>query len=446
MAKLQKNLNLFGLTMIAIGSCVGSGIFLTPHTIANDLPSEGHMMLVWGLGGIISLTGALTFAELAGMFPKTGGVYHYLKEAYGDLMAFLYGWCILLVITSGAIAALSVAFANYILQDPDTGYWPKMAVGASCIVAITLANIFGVRISQMFSNFFTVAKIIGIVALVVVAASLGVNTFESTVEMRSVEDMQGAFSLALIGILWSYGGWHHASYLAGESKNASKIIPRAMLLGTLAVTLIYLACNWAYLTLIPLESIQENQAVAAVAVGAVVDWGGPVIAALIAISVFGTASIYTLTAPRIYYRMAKDGVFFGLFAKISHRYHVPVWAIILQSAWALVLMFFWGLFSKLIGYVVFTDWLFMLFAGISIFLFRRKRKDHPRPIKAWGYPFIPALFVVIVGWFIIVTLTQGLAPTIAGCILIGVGVPVYFIFRMVNESKVQKQGIQEDEH
>jgi len=446
MPKLQKNLNLFGLTMIAIGSCVGSGIFLTPHTIANDLPSEGHMMMMWLLGGLISLTGALTFAELAGMFPKTGGVYQYLKEAYGDLIAFLYGWCILLVITSGAIAALSVAFANYILQDPDVGYWPKMGVGALCILSITFANIFGVKISQLFSNFFTVAKILGIIALVVVAASLGVRSFESTVELRSIDDMGNAFSLALIGILWSYGGWHHASYLAGESKNASRIIPKAMLLGTLAVTLIYLACNWAYLTLIPLETIQENRAVAAVAVSTVVDWGGPVIAALIAISVFGTASIYTLTAPRIYYRMAKDGVFFGIFSKISDKYKVPVWAIVLQSSWALVLMLFWGLFSKIIGYVVFTDWLFMLLAGASIFLFRKTRKDHLRPIKAWGYPFIPAIFVGIVGWFIIMTLLQGMDYTLAGCALIGLGIPVFFIFRANRKNINKKENLEEHEH
>ena len=445
MPKLQKNLNLFGLTMIAIGSCIGSGIFLTPYTIANDLPSEGHMMLMWFVGGLISLTGALTFAELAGMFPKTGGVYHYLKEAYGDLVAFLYGWCILLVITSGAIAALSVAFANYVLQDPDAGYWPKMGVGMLCILAITLANIFGVRISQMFSNFFTVTKILGIIALVVVAASLGVRTFESTIELRSVEDMGDAFSLALIGILWSYGGWHHASYLAGESKNATKIIPKAMLLGTLAVTIIYMACNWAYLTLIPLEAIQENQAVAAVAVGAVVDWGGPVIAALIAISVFGTASIYTLTAPRIYYRMAKDGVFFDIFSKISEKYKVPVWAIVLQSAWAVVLMLFWGLFSKIIGYVVFTDWLFMLLAGFSIFLFRRTRKNHPRPIKAWGYPIIPAIFIGIVGWFIGMTLLQGMDYTLAGCVLIGIGIPVYYLFRSTRK-QVDNKILEDNEH
>jgi APA family basic amino acid/polyamine antiporter len=438
MTKLRKDLTFFGLTMVAIGSCVGSGIFITPHEIASHLPSGGHMLLVWALGGVISLTGALTFSELAGLFPKTGGVYQYLKEAYGEVFAFLYGWCILLVVTSGAIAALSIAFAEYLNFFLDFGPGGKMVVALFTIVTITLANIFGVRISQLFSNFFTVTKLVGIALIIGIAFILGTISFEQATQITEVKDLESSFSLALIGVLWSYGGWHHASYLAGETRNANKVIPKAMMLGTLVVTVVYLLCNLAYLFILSVDEIAAEKAVAAEAIGRVLSWGGPLMAILIAISVFGTASIYTLTAPRIYYRMASDGVFFSLFGKIHTKYKVPVWAIVLQSGWAVVLLIFWGTFSNLIGYVVFTDWLFMLLAGVSIFIFRYRKKKDERPVKAWGYPVTPIIFCGIVTWFIYKILALEPLQAWAGLLLLAVGFPVYYAFKYF--AKKEKEG------
>jgi basic amino acid/polyamine antiporter, APA family len=439
MTKLRKELTLYGLTLIAVGSCVGSGIFLTPHEIAQHLPSEGHMLLVWTLGGFISLTGALTFAELGGLFPKTGGVYQFIKEAYGELYGFLYGWCILLVITSGAIAALSVAFAsylNYFLEWSETG---QKLLAISCISLITVANIFGVKISQFVSSTLTMTKIIGIAGLVIVAVVFCREGFAAPFQIREIDDPQKSFSLALIGVLWSYGGWHHASYLAGESKEAARIVPKAMMLGTLIVTLIYLTCNAAYLWLMPLDDMLANEAVATIAMTKVVEWGAPVITILIAVSVIGTASIYTLTAPRIYYRMARDGVFFSIFGRIHKKYGVPVWAIVLQSAWAIVLLLFWSTFSNLIGYVVFTDWIFMLLAGMSIFLFRKRLAHRNRPYKAFLYPVTPIIFGLIVIWFIVSVLMQEPLQAWAGLLLMAVGIPVFYIFLLRRGKKSSRE-------
>jgi basic amino acid/polyamine antiporter, APA family len=439
MTKLRKELTLYGLTLIAVGSCVGSGIFLTPHEIAQHLPSEGHMLLVWTLGGFISLTGALTFAELGGLFPKTGGVYQFIKEAYGELYGFLYGWCILLVITSGAIAALSVAFASYLNYFLEWGETGQKLLAISCISLITVANIFGVKISQFVSSTLTMTKIIGIAGLVIVAVVFCREGFAAPFQIREIDDPQKSFSLALIGVLWSYGGWHHASYLAGESKEAARIVPKAMMLGTLIVTLIYLTCNAAYLWLMPLDDMLANEAVATIAMTKVVEWGAPVITILIAVSVIGTASIYTLTAPRIYYRMARDGVFFSIFGRIHKKYGVPVWAIVLQSAWAIVLLLFWSTFSNLIGYVVFTDWIFMLLAGMSIFLFRKRLAHRNRPYKAFLYPVTPIIFGLIVIWFIVSVLMQEPLQAWAGLLLMAVGIPVFYIFLLRRGKKSSRE-------
>lgn len=431
MTQLKRGLTTYGLTMIAIGACIGSGIFLTPKHIAHHLHSPTAIVLVWVLGGIVALTGALTFAELGTLFPKSGGVYVFLKEAYGKVYAFLYGWVILLVVTSGAIAALSIAFAQYFDRIVPVGEGNTIYVALIAIIIVTVVNIFGVKIGELFSNVFTGAKLIGI------AIIIGIGFF-----MTSGMDFQpdfsfselstgeaGGFALALIGVLWSYGGWHHASYLAGEAKNPQRTVPKAMIYGAGIVTITYVLTNIAYLYLMPVDEIAHSNAVAADAIGKIFESGGFLIAVLIAVSTFGTAGIYTLSAPRIYYAMAKDKVFFNHMAKVHPKYKTPVNAILLQSGWAIILLLFWQTFENLITYVVFMDWVFMTLAAIAIFIFRKRKIDNgPATYRTIGYPIVPLIFIGISVWFLINTLISKPEQALAGLVLLGLGLPLFLFF------------------
>jgi APA family basic amino acid/polyamine antiporter len=431
MTELKKELTLFGLTMVAIGSCIGSGIFLTPSQIAGHLPSPLLILLVWALGGVITLTGALTFAELGSMFPQAGGVYVYLKEAYGDLFGFLYGWVYLVVITSGANAALSIACAYYlafIFPLDQTGI-KFTAIGA--LVLVTIINILRVKAAEVFASVFTSLKLLGISAVIVIGVVFGkteFSFFESAGRQQS-GSLLSAFGLALIGVLWSYGGWQHASFVAGEAKDARRMIPRAMILGAIVVAVVYLLTNLAYLFLLPVEAVASSQSLAADAISTVLPFGGVLIAIMIAVSTFGTLGIYTLSAPRIYHAMSRDGLFFKKLAYVHPRFRTPVYAILVQSAWAVILLLFWGTFEDLITYVVFTDWIFFGLTAVGIFIFRRTRKDLDRPYRTIGYPLVPLIFVIITFGFVVNALIAKPLHAWAGLILMAVSLPIYLTFK-----------------
>jgi APA family basic amino acid/polyamine antiporter len=429
MTKLRKELTLYGLTMVAIGSCIGSGIFLTPSQIAGHLPSPWLILLIWGIGGIVTLTGALTFAELGTMFPKAGGVYVYLKEAYGDLFGYLYGWAYLLVICSGAIAALSIAFAYYLGFIIPLGNTGIKVVAVSAIIVVTVINILRVKAGEVFSNIFTGLKLIGIAGVICIGFFMGKPGLlrVQTGEAVSSDSLLVAIGLALIGVLWSYGGWQHASFVAGEAKNAQRTVPRAMIVGALVVGLVYLLTNLAYLFLLPVDKIIGSESLAAEAVSSVVPFGGILIAVIIAVSVIGTAGIYTLSSPRIYYAMADDGIFFKKLAWVHPRFRTPVNAIITQSAWAIILLLFWGTFEDVITYVVFIDWMFFALTAFSVYLFRATRKDIARPYKTLGYPLTPAVFIFISAFFVVNTLIEKPKHAWAGLIFMAIGV-IFFIY------------------
>ena len=431
MAELKKDLRLYGLIMVVIGSCIGSGIFLTPSQIAGHLPAPLLILLAWGLGGVITLTGALTFAELGAMFPQAGGVYVYLKEAYGDLFGFLYGWVYLVVITSGANAALSIACAYYLAFLFSLNETEKKIVAILALVVVTFVNIFRVRAAEVFTNVFTGIKLVGIAAVIGIGLFFGnvkFNLFESAAKAE-IGSLTGAFGLALIGVLWSYGGWQHASFVAGEARNARRNIPRAMIIGSIVVTAVYLLTNLAYLFLLPVDQIASSQSIAADALSALLPFGGALIAVLIAISTFGTLGIYTLSAPRIYYAMAKDGLFFKKLAWVHPKFRTPIYAILVQSTWAVVLLLFWGTFEDLITYVVFTDWIFFGLTAAGVLVLRHKRKDLARPYKTFGYPIVPLIFISITFLFVLNVLIAKPLHAWAGLILIFVSLPIYYYFK-----------------
>lgn len=437
MTELKKKLTLYGLTMIAVGSCIGSGIFVTPYEVVQAVPHHGFVLLIWAIGGVIALTGALTFAELGGMFPKAGGVYVFLKEAYGDLVGFLYGWITLLVINTGALAALGMALAEYMTYFTPLDDNDKIAVAVTVITVLTGINVIGVNVSQWFANIFTGLKLLAIVGIIIVGfiffEPTEVNLSFSLLE-NTPPNLMGALLIGLIGVLWSFGGWHHASYLAGEAINAQRTVPRAMMLGALIVTITYVLVNLAYMLLLPLPEIANTARVAGDAIGSVFSFGGKMVAVAIAISIFGTIGIYTMSAPRIYFAMAKDGIFFKQLAFVHPRFQTPTTAMIVQSVWAILLLLFWGTFSNLITYVTFMDILFMGLAGASVFIFRAKRKEEARPYRVWGYPVVPLVFVGISLAFVINTLIQRPNQAWAGLILTAFGVLVFWIFKKLKPS------------
>jgi len=431
MSKLRRELTLYGLTMIAIGSCIGSGIFQTPSDVAGHLSSPGLVLLVWALGGLIALTGALTFAELGAMFPQAGGVYVYLKEGYGELAAFWYGWAYFTVVNSGALAALTLVFARYFAFLVPQAEGAETWVACGAIVAVTTINVFRVKLVELFADVFTGLKLAGIAGIVVLGlfgghGGLGAAASEAA---RATGNTLSGFGLALVGVFFSYGGWHHASYLSGEARDAQRTVPRAMVLGALAVTLTYVAINVAFLRLLGVERMAASNSVAADAISTIFPAGATTIAIVIAISTFGTALIYTLSAPRIYFAMAEDGLFFRPLARVHPRFHTPVASVVFQSVWAIALIVAWRTFEQVITYVTFTDWIFFTLAACLVFVFRRRRPGAERPYRTALYPLTPLIFVTISALFLLNTLIERPAQALVSLGLLGSGLPFYLYFR-----------------
>jgi APA family basic amino acid/polyamine antiporter len=437
MAEFKRSLTLFDTTMIAVGGTIGSGIFLTPSSIAQAIPAPWMIMAVWVVGGLITLAGALTFSEASALMPRAGGQYAFLSKAYGNLVGFLFGWAYFLVVNAGGLGALSVAFATYLGFFVPLGVVGTKVAAVTGLLLLTGVNVLGVRAGAIFSDVFTLLKIAGIMGLVAVGFALGSpHTTDFSFSLgQTGGGVWGPLALAMVGVLWSYGGWQHATYATAEVKDPQRTLPRAMTLAAVAVTLIYVSSNVAYLWLLTPTQIAASPRVAADAVSTVLgNAGGSLISIAIFISTFGVVGIYTLTAPRIYYAMAADGLFFRKVAEIHPRFHTPAFAIVLQSLWAAVLILFWGTFENLISYVVFTDWIFFALGGASVIVLRRKMPDAARPFRVPGYPLVPLFFVATSTWFVVMTLWQKPEQAWAGLLFLGMGVPVYYYWKRKNRS------------
>jgi APA family basic amino acid/polyamine antiporter len=431
MAELKRELSRFDMTMIAIGSTIGSGIFLTPALIAHTLPSPLWIIGIWLVGGLMALTGALTFAELAGMMPGAGGVYVYLNEAYGPLAGFLYGWAYFLVCNTGGIAALSLAFATYLGHFIPLSPSGLRITAITGLLLVTALNVRGVKIAGMFSDIFTLLKLAGIGFLIIAGIGWGTNRhidFSAPLDLKG-GTLGGALSVAMVGVLWSYGGWQHASYAAGEARNPRRTIPFAMVTGAIVVVAVYVLTNLSYMLLLPVGAIGASPRLVSEGMQTIMGPAGAgLIAAVIFISTFGTTGIYTLTAPRIYFAMARDGLFFQKVSEIHPRFHTPAFAIMIQSAWAIILILFWGTFESLISYVVFTDWIFFALAATGVFILRRKRPSAERPYRTLGYPLTPLVFIIISIWFVGNTLLNRPEEAWAGIAFLALGVPVFLFW------------------
>jgi len=442
MAEFKRSLTLLDMTLVAIGGSIGSGIFLTPATIARDVMAPWLIVAVWVLGGLITLSGALTFAEAAALVPGAGGQYAFLRKAFGGLTAFLFGWAYFLVVNAGGLGALSVAFATYLGFFVPLGAAGTKIAAIAGLLVLTGVNVVGVKAGAIFSDVFTGLKLAGILGLVAIGLIFGSpRTTDFTWATGTLPaGLWSTLALGMVGVLWSYGGWQHATYASAEVKNPQRTIPRAMIIGACSVTALYLAANLAYMFLLTPAQMAASPRVAADAVSTVLGpTGGSLISMAIFISTFGVVGIYTLTAPRIYYAMAADGVFFRKAAEIHPRFQTPAFAIMAQSMWAVVLILFWGTFDKLISYVVFTDWIFFALGGLSVIVLRRTMPDAERPYRVPGYPLVPLFFVGTSVWFVAMTLIAKPEQAWAGLLFLGLGVPVYYYWKrqQAGEGKVR---------
>jgi APA family basic amino acid/polyamine antiporter len=451
---LLRSLGLIDSALLVIGAVIGSGIFMTTGLIADTVPSPGLILLAWLCGGLITVSGALTFAEMGAMFPGSGGQYIYLREAYGPGASFFFGWGFFWVIECGGIAALAVGFSDF-LGTLVPGFSPAapllrlsaagvsytltagQVLGAVIIAALSAVNYFGIRSGILFQNVFAAVRFLAFAGLAVFGLWLGRKTGISSaaglIAGLSRFDFK-AFGLAVLTVLWAYDGWYALNCTAEEVRNPRRNIPLGLILGTLAVTAIYILFNIIYLTALPMDRIRGTVQIGQVAVVQMFGSGiGGLFTFLIALSIFGCLSATILFGPRVYYAMAKDGLFFRSLAEVHPRFRVPTLALAAQALWSIFLCLS-GTFRILIEYVIFAVVLFFALTGLAVIVLRVRRPDADRPYRTWGYPVLPVLFVLVnLAVFINTIWTQPLQSLI-GCGILAAGVPAYLFWRRGTKS------------
>jgi APA family basic amino acid/polyamine antiporter len=426
--ELARRLSLGDSIAIVVGVTIGGGIFLVPNLVARALPSVPLILGVWVLAGAISLIGALACAELGAAFPSTGGQYVFLREAYGPFAAFLCGWSSFTVTRGAQSAWLAVVFSMYAAYLVPMGPLASKVLSLTVLAIFTWVNYRGVRLGAILMKGFTLAKVVGIFAIIVAALLLGGHTGHDAAPAPCGAALS-SFGVALIACLLAYDGWVQLSFVAGEIRNPQRNVVRALTIGTLGVTGIYLLANIAYLHVLTIPEIAASQHVGADAAGRVMGKaGGTVVSAIILLSILGTLNGCCLTIPRVYFAQASDGLFFRRFAEVHPRYGTPAFAIVAQSVWAAVLLMT-GSYETLIDYALFGIWVFYALMVAAVIVLRRKRADLPRPYRMWGYPVTPLVFLAITLWFLGNMLVTRPGPSLAGLGLILTGIPAYLIWK-----------------
>jgi APA family basic amino acid/polyamine antiporter len=425
--------------LLFIGSVIGSGIFLTPSLILRRVDgSVGLFLLVWVVGGVLSLLGALTYAELAAANPEAGGLYCYIRDGFGRAPAFLYGWCLFLVIASGTNAALARAFSRYLAEIIPLSPMGSTAVGVAMIAVVTVVNVWGTRKSSDLQNWTTLTKIAIVMILSAVLLSLGHHAADLPAAMGTTQhgfSMLSNFGLAMIAVLWAYEGWQFGTYSAGEVLKPQKTFPKAFLMGSLFLMALYLIAVVAYLVALGPTAATVSDAIAATAVGAVLGpWAGKFVAIAIMISTFSATNSVVLTAPRVFYAMANDNLFFKKLAEVHPRFQTPAAAIVTLGVWSAVLTCA-GAFAELASGAIFIGWIFYGLGAAAIFPIRRASKGLPIPYRVPGYPWTPLIFVIvaaaIVGNAIFLALTdpQQFRYLAVAIVITLLGLPAYYFWR-----------------
>jgi APA family basic amino acid/polyamine antiporter len=450
-AQFVRRLNLVDTAFLVVGAVIGSGIFLTPGLIAARVPSAGLLLAVWLAGGLVTLCGALSFAELGAMYPKAGGQYVYLREAYGPAAAFLFGWGFFGFIMCGGLAALAVGFAEFfgyfvpalsmgtrIITVSAFGLTYSLSAGqvvaAAAIVLLTLLNSYGIRAGVAVQNLLTVFRIGAVVALVLLGILLGAKSGGSNFHPLfpgglAFPGILAPLGLALVAVFWTYDGWYSVNCTAEEIRNPEKNIPRGLALGVACVTVLYVSINLVYLLALPLDSLKGVTRIGELVTTSLFGSGASAaISAVIMVSVFGCLNANLLFGPRVYYAMAKDGSFFRSMARLSPRYRVPARALWGQAAWSGMLCLT-GTYQALYEYMVFALLVFFAATGVAVFVLRRSRPEVSRPYRTWGYPIVPSVFIVVCLSIFATILVDQPLKSAAGLALLGAGLPAYFVWR-----------------
>jgi APA family basic amino acid/polyamine antiporter len=482
-----RELGLADSTMIVAGSMIGSGIFIVSADIARQVGSAGWLLAVWAVTGLLTLAAALSYGELAAMMPKAGGQYVYLREAFSPFWGFLYGWTLFLVIQTGTIAAVGIGFARFLGVlvpwispthwivapiDLSTGYAVSLStqqlVAILLLIVLTAINTRGIKLGKLIQNVFTSAKTLSLLGLIFLGIVVGRNAQAIAANFGDLWTPVGAapvvpdfpfapatgatlgafgllvaFCVAQVGSLFSSDAWNNITFTAGEVKNPKKTLPLALLFGTLLVTSLYLLANVAYLSVLPLSAIQTapDDRVATAALSVIFGPAGATIMAVaIIISTFGCNNGLILAGARVYYAMAKDSLFFRSTGRLN-RFHVPAVGLVLQCVWASLLVLprtrgidaaglptYGNVYSKLLDWVVFAVLIFYVLTIAGLFVLRKKRPDAPRPYRAWGYPLVPALYMVAATVILLVLLVYKTQTSLPGLLIVLTGIPVYWLW------------------
>ncbi|MEP6920092.1 MAG: amino acid permease [bacterium] len=432
---LVRGLGLFDATMLVMGGIIGSGIFINSYVVARQVHTPLLILGVWALGGLIALVAAFIWAELAALRPEVGGQYAYLREAYHPAVAFLYGWGLLLVIQTGGMAAVAVTFARYFFELTNFQFGDGL-VAAVVLSILTIINCIGVREGSTVQSFLMVLKIVAIIALIVCGFLLaGPHPVTTTVSPAAPSlSLLSAIGAAMVPVLFSYGGWQTASFVAGEIREPRQNLPRALIIGVIGVVVLYLLVNVVYVYVLNPDGLARTTTPASdVMRFALGPTGARLIAAGIAISTLGFLSQGMLTAPRVYFAMAEDGLFFKSVAKVHPKTHVPMLAIALQGFLAVVIAL-WGRYEQILNYVVSVDFIFFGLTATCIFVLRKKetvaRSDS---IRVPGHPVTTILFIAICWLVVINTVYRYPENTVIGLLILLAGIPAYYFWQRRNK-------------
>jgi len=428
---LRRILGLRDLVFLIVGTVIGSGIFLVPSTVLRSVNQSVSLALfVWILGGLLSLLGALTYGELSAMKPEAGGLYVYIRDCFGGLAAFLFGWILFFVVSTGSVATLAVAFSNYLGGVVALPPWTAKLISLLMITITVAVNVKGTRQSANLQTLTTVIKIVAILAMAVglLWFSRGTHSHAiSTPLVSSAGSVWAGLGTALVSVLWAYEGWQYCTYTAGETINPQRNFPLAFLTGIGILAGAYLLANLGYLAALGADGVANSNRVAASALETLSPILAKSVTFAILVSIFSAAHSIVLTAPRVFYAMAKDGVFFRQLANVHPRFGTPAFAIVAAGVWSSVLTLT-GTFEQLLTYVVFVGWAFYALAAATIFVYRR-RQTSPKTYRVPGYPWTPAGFIAIVVLFVLNTILHQPLRAAVGIAMVLSGIPAYFAWR-----------------
>jgi APA family basic amino acid/polyamine antiporter len=415
-------------TMINAGGIIGSGIFMVPATVALYTASSSLFFMVWIFGGIVSLFGALSVAELGAAMPKAGGQYVYLSEAYGPVWGYLYGWSAVAVINTASIAAVGVAFSEYLGFFIPMSTLSIQLIAVLTIIILTIINIIDVKSGARFQNLFTLTKLAAIFGIIVLGLSLdggSASNLEPLFTENSFSTLIGPLGLAMVAVLWTFDGWIFVTYVAGEIKDPGRNIPLSIILCMIIVVSVYLVLNFVFVYILGFNGMIGSDLVMSDAASVFLgDVGAAIVTIIILISLLGANNGFVLTSARINYAMAKDGLFFKQAGTIHSTFQSPTNALIIQCIWACILTFS-GTFNQLITYIIFASWIFYGMSAGAVIVLRKKRPDLNRPYKTPFYPWIPAIFILFSIFLTINTILEAPRDAAIGTVLILAGLPLY---------------------